>query len=149
MSDPRLWTFVTFVQSDEKTWPDPKRLTYLHTYLPTYLPTHLPTHLWTSIREHPKGAILETLDCCDIWSEWWEDLTWPQMTYQPLHCELCAAMGAHNCGTWQSWRLVTFETMITILTFENLHSWQFLLPDNKEWQWTAFAILAMFFWRRS
>ena len=26
----------------------------------------------------------------------------------------------------------------------NLNSWQSLLPDNKEWQWTAFAILAMF-----
>ena len=62
--------------------------------------------------------------------------------------ELCAAMCAHNCDTRQSCRLVTIETLITILTIENLNSWQSLLPDNQEWQWTAFAILAMFFWRR-
>ena len=30
----------------------------------------------------------------------------------------------------QSWRLVTFETLITILTIENLNSWQSLLSDN-------------------
>ena len=66
-------------------------------------------------------------------------------TYLPLHCELCAAMGAHNCGTRWCWRLVTFDTLITILTIENLNSWQFLLYDHNEWQWTAFAILAMFF----
>ena len=50
------------------------------------------------------------------------------------------------CDTRQSCRLVTIETLITILTIENLNSWQSLLPDNQEWQWTAFAILAMFFW---
>ena len=44
----------------------------------------------------------------------------------------------------QSWSLVTFETLITILTIENLNSWQFLWPDNYEWPWTAFTILAMF-----
>ena len=69
----------------------------------------------------------------------------PKNTYLPLHCELCAAMGAHNCGTRWCWRLVTFDTLITILTIENLNSWQFLLYDHNEWQWTAFAILAMFF----
>ena len=72
-------------------------------------------------------------------------MTWPKKTYLPLHCELCAAMGAHNCGTRWWWRLVTFDTLITILTIENLNSWQFLLYDHNEWQWTAFAILAMFF----
>ena len=30
----------------------------------------------------------------------------------------------------QFWRLVTFETLITVLTIENLNSWQSLLPDN-------------------
>ena len=45
-----LVTFGTFDQSDEETWPDQKRSTYLHTYI--------------SIREHPKGAIIGT---CDIW----------------------------------------------------------------------------------
>ena len=45
----------------------------------------------------------------------------------------------------QSKGLVTIETLITILTIENLNSWQSLLPDNQEWQWTVFAILAMFY----
>ena len=44
----------------------------------------------------------------------------------------------------QSCRLLTIETLITILTIENPNSWQSLLPDNQEWHWTAFAILAMF-----
>ena len=50
---------------------------------PTYnIPTQYPpTYICTSIREHPKGAILETCDLWDIWSEWWEDMTWPKNTY--------------------------------------------------------------------
>ena len=35
--------------------------------------THLHTYPPTSVREHPKGAILETCDLADIWSKW--DLT--------------------------------------------------------------------------
>ena len=30
-----------------------------------------------TIREHPQSAILETCDFWGIWSEWWEDMTWP------------------------------------------------------------------------
>ena len=52
------------------------------------------------------------------------------------------------CRKRQSCRLVTIEKLITILTIDNLNSWQSLLPDNQEWKWTAFAIIAMFFWRR-
>ena len=40
----------------------------------------------------------------------------------------------------QSYRLVTIETLVTMLTIENLNSWQSLLPDNQEWHWTAFAM---------
>ena len=72
-------TFDTFDQSDEQTWPDRKN-TYLLTYLPTYLPTHPPT----SLTEHPQGAILETCDFWDIWSEWWRDMTWPKK-YLPTY----------------------------------------------------------------
>ena len=36
---------------------------------------------------------------------------------------------------WQSWRLVTFETLITVVTIENLNSWQSLLTDNYLWHW--------------
>ena len=57
--------------------------------LPTKIPTlYLPTYLCTSIREHPKGAILETCDLWDIWSEWWEDMTWPKNTYLPTFFQL-------------------------------------------------------------
>ena len=42
--------------------PDKWEYTYLHTYPPTYLRTYLST----SIREQPKGAILETCDLRDI-----------------------------------------------------------------------------------
>ena len=54
----------------------------------------------------------------------------------------------YNFGKfWQflQW-LEIFETLITILTIEKLNSLQSLLPNNQEWHWTAFAILAMF-WR--
>ena len=37
----------------------------------------------------------------------------------------------------QSWRLVTFEILITVLTIENLNSWQSLIPDNLLWHWTV------------
>ena len=41
--------------------------------------------------------------------------------------------------------LVVFQTLITIMTIENLNSWQSLLPGNQEWHWwTAFTILVMF-----
>jgi len=36
------------------------------------------------------------------------------------------------CNTRQSCRLVTIETLITILTIENLNSCQSLIPDNQE-----------------
>ena len=54
-----LVTFRTFDQSDEETWPDQKRSTYLHTYI--------------SIREHPKGAIIGT---CDIWDTDYNTNNW-------------------------------------------------------------------------
>ena len=48
---------------------------------------------------------------------------------------------------WHSYKHVTFETLTdSILTVENLDSWQSLLPDNQEWHKTAFAILLMFWW---
>ena len=55
------------------------------------------------------------------------------------------SFGSNFDNFWQFWQILTILTMITILTIENLHSWQFLLPDNLEWHWTEFAILAMSF----
>ena len=48
----RLVTFETMI----------KIFIYLHTYSTTYLPTYLST----SLREHPKGVILEPCDLSDI-----------------------------------------------------------------------------------
>ena len=38
----------------------------------------------------------------------------------------------------------TVKHLFAIQTTENLNSWRSLLPGNSEWQWRAFAILAMF-----
>ena len=59
-----------------------------------------------------------------IWSEWWEDMTWPKNTYLPTY--LCTSIREQPIGAI----IGTFETLITILTIENLDSWQSLLPDN-------------------
>ena len=80
----RLVTFETFDQGWDEGWQD------ITTYLQTYPPTYLPTFLFTSIREHPNGAILETCDPWDIWSGWWEQMTWPKIhpylhPYPPTH----------------------------------------------------------------
>ena len=121
------------------TWPKKN--------LPNYIPTYLPTYLCTFIREHPKGAFLETCGLLDIWSDWWGDMTWPKK----LLCRNFENFFDNFDNCWQIWqflkkscRLVTIETLIKILTIENLNSLQSLLPDNQEWHWTAFAILAMF-----
>ena len=74
-------------------------------------------------------------------------MTWPKKTYLPTYLPTYLHTYSPtylHCDTRQSCRLVTIETLITILTIENINSWQFLLPDNQEWQWTAYAILAMF-----
>ena len=47
-------------------------------------------------------------------------------------------------GFWIIPGILTFETLFTIATNENLNSWQSLLSANWLWHWTAFAILAMF-----
>ena len=48
----RLVTFETFDQSDEKTWPDPKKPTHLPTYLPTYVPL-----LENTLKERSLGLV--------------------------------------------------------------------------------------------
>ena len=48
-------------------------------YLPTYL---------VSPREHPEGAILETCDLSDIWSEWWGDCIFQAVFFQTLFSKL-------------------------------------------------------------
>ena len=42
------------------------------------------------------------------------------------------------------WGLVTIEMLITFLTIENTNLNIQVRPINREWQWTALAIIAMF-----
>ena len=79
-------------------------------------------HFWQLWQFLTTLTILET---CDFWDT--DYIFWQFLTTLTI--------------LW----LATFETLITILTIENLNLWQSLLPDNKERHWTAFAILAMFF----
>ena len=65
----------------------------------------------------------------------WDTKSDPRDLWPLIH--LIRVMRDHDLTTkiqwqWQrqSQRLVTFETLITILTVENLNSWHSLLPDN-------------------
>ena len=49
-----------------------------------------------TFRERLQWAILETCDLWDIWSEWWEHMTWPKIhtylhTYPPTYLPTCLA----------------------------------------------------------
>ena len=61
-----------------------------------------------TFREHIQRAIPDTSDLWDIWSEWWEDITWPkkrqwQRQWQwQIHLE--------STLKERSQRLLTFET---------------------------------------
>ena len=123
----------------DMTWPKKHNLP---AHLPTYLPTCLPP-IENTIRSDPR----------DLWLLRYlirvlrtHDLTQKNLpTYLPTYL--------HNysptylpCDTRQSSRLVTIETQITILTIENLNSWQSFLPDNQEWQTLClFQDLRVFF----
>ena len=82
------------------TWP---RNTYLPTYIPTYLPTYLITHWATFDSRYVAGFFLAT-----------GSRIFSCYRYFILNCAMCA----HNCNTRQSCKLVTFETLIAILTIE-------------------------------
>ena len=156
-------TFETFDQSDEKTWPDPKN----H---PVGILKKSPCRNFE--KNHPVG-ILKKSPCINfeknhpVWILKKKSLCVnfenysvrilkksPCMNFKKITlCEFWKFLNFFdnfdNCWLlWQflkqSCRLVTIETLITILRIENLNSWQSLLLDNQEWQWAAFAILAMF-----
>ena len=65
-------TFETFDQGDEERWPD-QRKTMTKTDTKTKTMTNTNT-----FREHLQRAIPETCDLCNIWSEWWGDMTRPK-----------------------------------------------------------------------
>ena len=94
-----------------------------------------------------QRVTLETCDLWDIWSEWWGDMTfrfledfqifgrfsdfWKIFRFWTIFrfLEDIQIFGRFS-GFWTIPRLLTFETLFTILTIENLNLWQFLLSDN-------------------
>ena len=73
---------------------------YLPTYIPTHLPTWLPTYLCTSIREHPKGAIIGT---CDIWDTDYNTDNWePGFMTIFVNLQLVVTLDSirNSCDVW-------------------------------------------------
>ena len=94
-----------------------------------------------------QRAILETCDFWDSWSEWWGNMTWPTIWQFLTIFKMLTILTIFKKITIDNWQLltilttkiqkqqtktilglVTFETLITILTIGNLNSWQSLLP---------------------
>ena len=75
------------------------------------------------------------------------DHFWQFMTTETLFKNFDNIENWHNF--WQCWKsktvLETCDIWDTDYNYENLNSWQSLLPDNQLWHWIAFTILAMFF----
>ena len=94
----RLLTFETFDQSDEKTWADQQK----------------DNDEDKDNDKHIKGApsIFRTFDLWDIWSEWWENMTWPTKRQQQRRRQIQWQWQIHfeNAFKERSLRLVTFET---------------------------------------
>ena len=97
---------MTSDQSDKKTWPDQqkdndkdkeKTMTKTNTF-----------------REQLQRATSETCDLWDIWSEWWEDMTWPTKRQWQRHrqrqLQWQRQIHLENTFKKQPQRLVTFET---------------------------------------
>ena len=60
-----------------------------------------------TFREHLQGAILETCDLWDIWSEWWGDMTWPtkrqRQRQRQIHLESTFKAILETCDLWDIW----------------------------------------------
>ena len=126
----RLVTFETFDQGDQKTWPDPKRPTYLHTYSPTYLPDHSLSHgllLLTYKEQSQRLVTFETFDQSD--EKTWPDPKRPTYlhTYPATYLPMCTSIREHidNFGDlWhvRYWLQLDNEkpTILTISTMVHL-----------------------------
>ena len=64
-----------------------------------------------------QRATLKTCDLWDTWSDWWGNMTWQAFT-SLFFWKFLTILTIQG----QSWRLATLETLITILTIENLNS---------------------------
>ena len=74
-----------------------------------------------TFREYLQRAIFETFDLWDIWSGWWENMTWPTKRQRRRQRQWQRQWQIHleNTAKEQSLRLLTFET--------------FDQSDNKTW----------------
>ena len=130
----RLVTFATSDESDEETWPDQKRPTYIPTHLPTYLPP-----LENNLKERSQRLVaFDTFDQSD-------DETCSDQQFYNFD---------HFWQFWQLWQLwqfwqqkdsssnkMTFETLISILTMEKLNSWKSFWPDNTQSNYTKLGTI--------
>ena len=132
-----------------------------HDLAPTL--TYLPTNALqcTSIREHPKGAILETCDLWDIWSEWWGDMTWPKNlpTHLPTNlrehpkgailetCELGDNWDTdYNTDNWEPGLMTIFVIWQLIVTLDSIRNscdvfWKHVKTIHWCWDITATGLL--------
>ena len=109
---------------DENTWHDQKKLTKTNTK------TMTKTNIF---REHLQRTILETCDLWDICSEWWEDTTWPKKIDKDKDQDNDKDKDKDKdiLRTPPKSNPRDFNiSLSTILTIENLNSWQSLSPDN-------------------
>ena len=63
-----------------------------------------------TFREHLQGAILETCDLWDTWSEWWGDRTWPKKRQWQIQRQWQRQIHLESTFKERSLGLVTFDT---------------------------------------
>ena len=152
-------TFETLDHSYQKTWPYPKIPTFVPTYLPTYPPTYL-SHFWfLTLKSKPR----------DLWPLRQlfrvmrrHDLTKKDLPTSALwivrgngRSQLRHKTILETCNIWDTdynsdnWEPEFMTICFTFLQFTFDQGSDCNKPtheehDNKEWQRTAFAILAMF-----
>ena len=114
---------MTFDQSDELTWPDQKKTTYLPTYLPTYQPTYPPTHLPTNLREPSRSDPRHLWQLRHLISS--DDLTFRVFSNEAIigTCDICNT--DYNTDNWEPGLMTincnTFTfTILAMFVFVNI-----------------------------
>ena len=77
--------------------------------------------------EHLQRAIFGTFDHWGIWSEWWENMTWPTKRQQERQRQRQWQIHLENTSKERSLRLLTFET------FDHRKQWE--RQTQRQWRW--------------
>ena len=64
-----------------------------------------------TFRKHLSRAIFETCDLWDIWSEWWENMTWPTKRQRQRQIQRQWQIHLENTFKERSLRIVTLKTL--------------------------------------